>query len=141
MASENTSGISDYVQWVQRRLSLIIIVTLACAGLALIVAFALPAVYNAPVEFRVSRASLADASGNESYVDQYVNGLTRDVLSDDNLAPLREQFNLYPEHAGDPARQLAAMRDAIHVRMVTQKILDPGSGRDKQINSGFSVIY
>ena len=79
MESDNSSGLSDYMQWIRRRLPLIVIIGATGLIAAIAIALALPNIYNAPAEFRVSSSSLADASGNESYVDQYVTALTRDV--------------------------------------------------------------
>lgn len=141
MAEEDTAGLSDYLGLIRRRLFVICVIGLGVLVLAVMIAMVLPSVYNAPAEFRVSRAYMADAQRNENYVDEYVSNLTRDVMKQENLRPIVEKFGLYPEHAGDPGRQTAMLAADTHVEMVTQQILDQDSGREREIYAGFTVTY
>src|SRR5690606_22037504 len=141
MAEEDNAGLPDYLGFVRRRRYPMVVVVVAGLLLAVIIAMVLPAIYNAPAEFRVSRTSLPDAQRNANYVDEYVSNLTRDVMTGENLEPIVTRFDLYPQF-GDDLRQRTGMlaRDT-HVNMVTQKILDQSSGREREIYAGFTVIY
>ena len=141
MAEEDNAGLPDYLGFVRRRRYPMIVVLVAGLLLAVIIALALPPIYNAAAEFRVSRTSLPDAQRNANYVDEYVSNLTRDVMTPENLQPIVTQFDLYPQF-GDDLRQRARMLAAdTHVNMVTQKILDQSSGREREIYAGFTVTY
>lgn len=141
MAEEDTAGLTDYLGFVRRRRYPMVVVGAAGILLTLIIAMALPAVYNAPAEFRVSRSSLPDAQRNDNYVDEYVTNLTRDVMTAENLQPIVEKFNLYPELGDDLRQRTALLASNVHVDMVTQQILDQSSGREREIYAGFTVTY
>lgn len=141
MNEQETAGLGDYLALLKRRRYLALVVALAGIGLALVFATALPSIYNAAAEFRVSRTSLNDAQRNNNYVDEYVTHLTRDVMKSQNLLPIVEQFGLYPELADQPGARVARLARDTHVDMVTQKILDQQSGREREIYAGFTVVY
>src|SRR5690606_5774128 len=141
MAEEDTAGLPDYMGLIRRRRYPMIVVGSAGLLLAIIVAMALPSIYNAPAEFRVSRTSMPDAQRNANYVDEYVSNLTRDVMTKDNLLPIVEKYGLYPEAADDPGSQTGMLARDTHVEMVTQQILDQNSGREREIYAGFTVTY
>src|SRR5690606_20727630 len=105
MHEAETAGLRDYMALLRRRRYLALVVALAGVLLAVVLATALPPIYNAPAEFRVSRTSLNDAQRNENYVDEYVTNLTRDVMKSENLLPIVQQFGLYPELADQPGAQ------------------------------------
>src|SRR5690606_6033488 len=109
--------------------------------LAGIVALALPSGYNAPAEFRVSRTSLPDAQRNANYVDEYVTNLTRDVMTPGIIVPIARQCTLAPGPADAPGALASMLSRDTHVDMVTQRILDQNSGREREIYAGFTVIY
>src|SRR5690606_3347906 len=141
MHEAETAGLRDYMALLRRRRYLALVVALAGILLAVVLATALPPIYNAPAEFRVSRTALNDAQRNENYVDEYVTNLTRDVMKSENLLPIVEQFGLYPELADQPGAQASRLARDTHVDMVTQQILDQQSGREREIYAGFTVIY
>jgi uncharacterized protein involved in exopolysaccharide biosynthesis len=141
MAEEENTGLSDYIALMRRRRFAMVVTLLSGALLATLVALVLPTVYNAPAEFRVSRTHMADAQRNEDYVDEYVSNLTRDVLKAEKLQPIIEKLELYPDYRDDPGQQVALLKEDTHVDMVTQKILDQDSGREREIYAGFTVTY
>ena len=136
-----TAGPGDYLALLRRRRFSMAVVGLTTLVIAVALAMALPSVYNAAAEFRVSRTSLGEAQRNENYVDEYVTNLTRDVMKAENLSPIVEKYGLYPEHAGNPDRQASMLARDTHVEMVTQQILDQQSGREREIYAGFTVVY
>lgn len=136
-------GLTDYFSAFRRRRRLALGLGVPIFAVAAILAIALPSVYRSVAVFK-----LKDASGNQgfqgrgpdsydAYADRYVTGLTQLVLRHDSLKTV---FDTVPLPAGmtqgEAMKQLA---DKIRAEMVTEKILDPENGRERVINSGFSV--
>jgi uncharacterized protein involved in exopolysaccharide biosynthesis len=63
------------------------------------------------------------------------------VLSDRNLARLLTEHQLYGEQGEDPASALRQLRSDIDVDIVTVPILDPETGREREIVTAFTVAY
>ena len=110
---------------------------------AILLASILPKTYSSPAVFRFEKAAIADSQGIgiDNYIDQYVSKLKDSVFSAESLTAVSKQFGLYPELHGKPEAAVVKFRKDLHVDMIKEKILDPGSGREKDINSGFQVSY
>jgi uncharacterized protein involved in exopolysaccharide biosynthesis len=95
-----------------------------------------PSVYSSSAVFKLNEDP--DAKNNaDSYLDQYVSGLTYGVVTGQNINKLLDK---YPGlDGGDRQAALKQIMRGIRVDMVTEKILDPQSGREKVINTGFTV--
>jgi polysaccharide biosynthesis transport protein len=63
------------------------------------------------------------------------------VLSGSNLSPIAEETRVYPELAGDTPAVVATIRENARVTMTTQLILEPSRGRERNINTGFTVAF
>ena len=63
------------------------------------------------------------------------------VLSDRNLSKLLNQHQLYDDQAADPAGALDSLSGDIKVDIVTVPILDPNTGRERDVVTAFSVAY
>jgi succinoglycan biosynthesis transport protein ExoP len=124
MEMEKTLGMSDYVSAFRRRQGLMIAVALPVFIIVTLVAFALPSIYKSTAVFRLRDTTSSDQS-RQRYIDKYITGLTDYVFKQTK-----------PEEI---SRQLRAQD--VHVAMISEKVLDPDSGRDKEINTGFSVAY
>jgi protein tyrosine kinase modulator len=70
-----------------------------------------------------------------------VQSLSTAVLSDKNLSLLLAKQPLYEDQAEDPKGALKRLRKDIHVDMVTVPILDPESGREREVVTAFTVSY
>jgi uncharacterized protein involved in exopolysaccharide biosynthesis len=148
MSIEQTPGLADYVKALKRRRNLIFAVAAPVALAGLVLATALPSYYKSQGLFEIEEGKLANYLPSASrdsrpvaQLDQYVASLTEKVLVDQRLAELVASTKPYPDLAGDPGAAVAALRQDVDVRMVKRKILDPVSGRDREVISGFTVGF
>lgn len=145
--NERTTEISDYLGAIHRRRWLLLGIAVPIVALALLLAVGLPDIYRSAglIEVDISDSkpanALLTAPGEPSYVDQYVTSLKGVVLSDANLRPLLDQYQLYPRLRNDEGRALRELRRDIGVDIVTVPILDPRTGREREIVTAFSLAY
>ncbi len=143
------SGFGDYLGALRRRRKLMLIVGLPIVAIGATLALALPDVYRSEGQIEIEGAqavkqnpnSLTQDPEDTPYADQYVRSLSTVVLSDRNLAKLLAQHKLYDDQADDPAGALDQLRDDIKVDIVTVPILDPNTGRERDVVTAFSVAY
>jgi len=145
MESVNTPGLSTYLAAVHRRRRLMTIVALPVVIAAATIALSLPSIFTAPAEFQFEESAIAtlDAGrhNHDEYLDQYVTKLAESVLTRENLTALRGNLRLYPDLSNDDSTATDKIEKGIHVDMVTERILDPESGRPKDVNAGFKIYY
>lgn len=141
MEQESTPRLADYLVTVKRRARLAFIVGVPVAVIGLTFALALPNVYMSRAVFQLREGDVQAVRRDEDYADRYVSALTLDVLQGTNRKALIQELNPYPELRDDPGEASAAVMQAVSVNMTTEKILDPASGRERDINTGFTVNY
>jgi len=142
MESSDSVGLTDYASAVKRRRRLAVCMGLPIFIVAAILAVALPSIYRSTAVFKLKEAqNIQDpqTSGTD-YADRYINVLSEMVVRPDNLNALVNQVT--PDVPPTGIERKAAVGQwakAIKVDMVTEKILDPQTGREKAILSGFTV--
>lgn len=148
MSIEQAPGLADYVKAIKRRRKLILGVAVPVAVAGMVVALALPSYYRSQGLFEIEEGKLASYLPSASrdsrpvaQLDQYVSSLTEKVLVDQRLVELVKDAKPYPELSADPGASVAALRQDVDVRMVKRKILDPVSGRDREVISGFTIGF
>jgi succinoglycan biosynthesis transport protein ExoP len=146
MESHGSPELSDYLHAIGRRKALLFAVAIPIAVLATLLALTLPDVYTSAALVEIddpsTSQSLAGAnSADSSYADQYVQNLKGIVLSDSNLRKLNEEHALYPEFGEDSSAMLKRMRRDIEVSIVTTPILDPRTGREREVVDAFTLSY
>jgi uncharacterized protein involved in exopolysaccharide biosynthesis len=70
-----------------------------------------------------------------------VSALNDSVLSAERRNAVLKEIPLYPQYEDDPVSAHEELAKNLTVRMVTEKILDPQSGRERDINTGFTVNF
>jgi polysaccharide biosynthesis transport protein len=140
MEAEKAVEFSDYFQALQQRRHLIVAVWIPIALGALLLAIALPSVYVSTATFQLKANPTEQAKG-DSYADRYVSGLAASVLSSAQLRDALDGLRPYPQLEDDKSAALRKLRGDVSVEMVTQKILDPQSGLERNLNTGFTVQY
>lgn len=144
-----TNGLGDYLAILRKRRKLLLLVALPIVALGVVLAIALPDVYRSSGEIEIEGAqavknnpnALAQDSEDSQYADQYVRSLSTVVLSDRNLSKLLNEHQLYDGQADDPSGALKDLRGDIKVDIVTVPILDPNTGRERDVVTAFSVAY
>lgn len=145
MDSPSSPEFSDYLHAIGRRKSLLIGIAVPLAALAILLSLTLPDIYTSSALVEIDEASsmqsLATGTQDASYADQYVKNLTGIVLTNANLRKLNEEHRLYPELADDETAMLKRLRRDIHVQIVTTPILDPRTGREREVVDAFTLSY
>src|ERR1700733_12856132 len=131
---------SDYVNSLRRRRRLILGVWLPLVVLSVLLAVGLPREYGSTATFQL-KTDLNDRTKGDNYADRYVSGLTGTVLGSPELRAAVPTLAPYPRLADDPAAAQKQLEGDVYVAMITQKILDPLTGMERKINTGFTVTY
>jgi uncharacterized protein involved in exopolysaccharide biosynthesis len=154
--ADEMPGFGDYVNILRKRKRLLFLVGLPILALGGLLALGLPDIYNSSGLIEIEGAenarqgnnpnitlqdSIARQSDEPLYADQYVQSLSTAVLSDKNLSQLLAKQQLYEDQAEDPKGAIQRLRKDIRVDMVTVPILDPESGREREIVTAFTVGY
>ncbi len=145
MSSPAPPEFSDYLHAIARRRALLAGIAIPIAVLAILLALTLPDIYTSSALVEIddpsSAQSLAGTSAESSYADQYVQNLKGIVLTDANLRKLNAEHNLVPSFADDEPAALKRMRRDIDVQIVTTPILDPRTGREREVVDAFTLSY
>src|SRR3954469_23157050 len=152
MESQASPEFSDYLHAIGRRKALLFGIAIPVAILAILLSVTLPDVYSSSGLVEIDDPStqapqtqplnsLSTDNGESDYADQYVQNLKGIVLTDGNLRKLDKEHNLYPDLADDDAAMLKRLRRDIAVSIVTTPILDPRTGREREVVDAFTVSY
>jgi succinoglycan biosynthesis transport protein ExoP len=145
MDPEASPEFSGYLHAIARRKALLFGIAIPIAVLAILLALFLPDMYTSSalveIDEPTSTQSLAETSGGESYADQYVTNLKGIVLTDNNLRKMAKEHDLYPDLADDPGAMLTRLKRDISVNIVTTPILDPRTGREREVVDAFTLSY
>lgn len=138
---KSTELFSDYVNSLRRRGRLLAAIWLPIVLISLLFAVALPSEYGSTATFQL-KTELNDQSNGDNYADRYISGLTGTVLNSPELGAALNKLAPYPELTKkDTATVLKKLQGDLSVEMLTQKILDPQTGLERKINTGFTVMY
>ena len=129
----------DYVASLRRRMRLVLAIWLPLVVVTLVAATGLPSKYVSTATFQL-KTDLSDRAKGDTYADRYISGLTGSVISSASLRTALPSLAPYPNLADRTAIQ-RKLQDDIDVEMITQKILDPMSGLERKINTGFTLAY
>jgi uncharacterized protein involved in exopolysaccharide biosynthesis len=144
MDADNTPEFSGYIHAIARRKGLLFGVAIPIAALAILLSIGLPDLYTSSAFVEIdepsSAQSMAEASSGESYADQYVQNLKGIVLTDSNLRKMAKEQDLYPGMEDEDAMLTRLKRD-ISVSIVTTPILDPRTGREREVVDAFTLSY
>jgi len=145
MENQSSPEFSDYIHAIARRKALLFGIAVPIALLAILLSVTLPDVYTSSALVEIDEPStsqaLAGASEESSYADQYVQNLKGIVLTDSNLRRLNQEHDLYPSLADDESAMLKRLKRDITVKIVTTPILDPRTGREREVVDAFTLSY
>jgi uncharacterized protein involved in exopolysaccharide biosynthesis len=144
MDSDNNPEFAGYLHAIARRKALLFGIAIPIAVLSVLLSVALPDVYTSSALVEIdepsSAQSLAESSGGESYADQYVKNLKGIVLTDSNLRKMIKEHDLYSGY-DDEASMLQRVKRDISVNIVTTPILDPRTGREREVVDAFTLSF
>jgi polysaccharide biosynthesis transport protein len=139
MSSQPTE-LSDYFRLLRQRRGLLFAIWVPLVTLTMLLAIGLPSEYGSTATFQL-KTDINDHSKGDSYADRYISGLTGTVLGSPELRAALGSLAPYPRLASDPVAARKKLQDDVDVDMITQKILDPSTGLERKINTGFTVTY
>ena len=131
---------SDYVDSLRRRRRLLLSIWVPVVLLTMLLAVGLPSEYGSTATFQL-KTDLNDHARGDNYADRYISGLTGTVLGSPELRAAIGSLAPYPPLKDDPAAALKKLQGDVRADMLTQKILDPQTGLERNINTGFTVTY
>jgi uncharacterized protein involved in exopolysaccharide biosynthesis len=136
----------NYVEMVQRRLPLGLVVGLSLLALAIVFAFGLPAVYKSRAVILIEQQDIPQdlvRSLVTSYADQRIQVISQRVLTNANLVDIIERYDLYPEQrkANPLEIVLAQMRKDIVVAPISADVVDQRSGRATKATIAFELAF
>jgi uncharacterized protein involved in exopolysaccharide biosynthesis len=144
MDSDNNPEFSGYIHAIARRKALLLGVAIPIAVLAVLLSAFLPDIFTSSALVEIdepsSAQSLSETSGGESYADQYVQNLKGIVLTDSNLRKMIKEHDLYRGYDDESAMLTRVKRD-ISVNIVTTPILDPRTGREREVVDAFTLSF
>lgn len=145
MDSDSNPEFSGYIHAIARRKALLLGIAIPIAALAILLAIALPDMYTSSalveIDEPTSAQSTADSPTGTSYADQYVTNLKGIVLTDANLRRMARDNDLYPDMEDEESSMLQRLRRDISVSIVTTPILDPRTGREREVVDAFTLSY
>src|SRR5690348_5867301 len=148
MDSQASPEFSDYIHAIARRKTLLFGIAIPVAVLAILLSLTLPDIYTSSGLVEIDEPSAAQSlsvqgsgNGESDYADQYVQNLSGIVLTDTNLRKLNQLHNLYPDMADDESAMLKRMKRDISVSIVTTPILDPRTGREREVVDAFTLSF
>jgi uncharacterized protein involved in exopolysaccharide biosynthesis len=148
MDSQFTTDISDYIAALKRRRMLLALIALPISALAIALALGLPDRYVSKALIEFSQAEISGEVPSttrrqeKNYYDQYVSSLSDAVLNKENLtARLKRAGAPKPLPNEEMEDFLDRIADNTNVETVRVPVLDPDSGREREIISAFTVGY
>jgi polysaccharide biosynthesis transport protein len=146
MESKQISGTASYLSAVRRRRRLMLFIALPIVLSALVAALALPDVYQASGMVSIEQARLegvksSTRAATDDYVQEYVRSVSNELLTEKVLRRAAAEIVPYPELKDDVGAAARRMIKDTRIDMVRSTILDPISGREREIISGFKITY
>jgi uncharacterized protein involved in exopolysaccharide biosynthesis len=148
MDTSSSFDFAEYVAAVKRRRALIAGLALPIVMIAVAFAVGLPDVYRSTALIKFGEAEVSgevkpanETTYADQFADQYVASLTNSVLSSENLHSILDAVQIRPDQQTNPGAALAEVADNTSVDMVRAEVLDPFSGREREVISAFTVSY
>ncbi len=147
MDSQPTTDVSDYIAALKRRRRMLAYIVVPIAALAIGLSLGLPDRYTSQSLFTFAQADVPGelptrGRQEKEYADQYVGSLRDTVLAPDRLAAALKKPDAPKELLeGDLEDTIDTIASNTHVRTVRVPVLDPDSGREREIVSAFTVGF
>lgn len=138
--------ISSYLKVLQRRKWAFILPAVLIFGIAVAVAFSLPAVYRSEATILVEAQEIPEEmvqSTVTGYVEERIQAINQVVLSRANLLEIIEENDLYRDlrRTSTTEEVVTKMRDDISMTPVQAEVSNPESGRTGMATIAFTLAY
>jgi len=106
------------------------------------IAFGLPDIYRSTAVIRIDRDRGNDNRAVDTYAEYYVETLVGQVLKRNNFDTWVQEFDLFAdEKTWSDVDKRAELRKNLNTDIVTTLVIDPFSGREHDVVTGFEVSY
>ena len=144
-----TPEFSDYLAALKRRRMLLAVIALPIVAIAFSLALGMPDIYVSTGLITFSDATVSGelptdkdkVRKEKEYMDQYVNSLANSVLSYPTVSKLIDQMPGLVTAGEDREDAVADVIRRASVETVRVPVLDPDTGREREIISAFTVSY
>jgi polysaccharide biosynthesis transport protein len=137
-------GFSDLLATLRRRRRVMLMFAVPLAASAILVALFAPTRYRSEAVFDIEESRLADmgqrSSQRENYVDQYVKDLQGVVMGTGGIRTLLAEQKRLPAVEDGQAAFIEKMKKNVGLRVISEQVLDPQSGRERTIISSFRIF-
>lgn len=147
-----TPEFSDYLAALKRRRMLLAVIALPILAAALALAIGMPNVFVSTGLITFANATVSGALPTDKdqgdrarrekeYMDEYVNSLSASVMSPTTIGKLLDQMPDLVAPGQDRADAIQEVIRKSQVETVRVPVLDPDTGREREIISAFTVSY
>lgn len=146
LETEEVKTLGEYLQMFKRRKKQFLIPVVILSLLALIIAFALPAVYRSTATVLIEQQEIPQdlvRSTISTYADQRIEVMQQKVMTTTNLMKIIEKFDLYHDELQKKTREevLDDMRENIGMEPLSAEVVDPRTGRPSSATIAFSLYF
>ena len=140
---------SDYLAALKRRRMLLTMIALPIFACALALAIGMPSIFVSTGLITFADATVSGALPTDKdrvrrekeYMDEYVNSLSAAVMSPTTLDKLLDQMPNLVQPGEDRADAISDIIRKASVETVRVPVLDPDTGREREIISAFTVAF
>ena len=139
-------SIGDYLEIVRRRKWSLILPALSVLMIAVIVALALPAVYNSTATILIEQQDIPSdfvMSSAAGYAEQRLQTINKRIMSSSHLLEVINQFNLYADLKDTRTTDeiLNHMREDVSLDTLSAEVIDRRTGRAAAATIAFTLSY
>lgn len=125
-----------------RRIRLIACVAGPMFAIFIGIAVGWPSVYRSTGVIRLAQQQTDDNNNVDTYAEYFIETLTGQVFTKANLDQWVNKFDLYANHKSwTDTEKAGELLDNLDTKIVTTLVIDPRSGRDRDVVTGFEVYF
>jgi len=136
------ANLGDFSVTLRRQSMVVTYVAGAVLAIFAGIALGLPDAYQSKGVIRIDRNPGKDNSIVDTYAEYYIETLAGQVFTSGNLTSWVEEFDLYAGETGwTDSEKKAELRQNLWTSIVTTAVLDPNSGKEYEVVTGFEVFH
>ena len=140
--NDTQANISEVGITLKRQLKTIALTAGPVLALVIGIALGLPDVYRSTGVIRIDQKLQGDDRAVDTYAEYYIQTLTGQVFTAENLGSWIDEYGVFAEESGWPdARKRSELADNLKTAIVATTVIDPRSGREREVVTGFEVSF